>query len=347
MYLTCLLYCVVGNGLRNCTKCVSPFVLYKHYCIRECPQHGWVLDSDHQKCVKCHSSCARCIGPTANDCIACSQPYASLVGFSCKKKCPRGTFHNQLTGLCERCHPTCETCSEAGADNCMSCAKDLIRNESTRRCSSVCPQGQFSSEGKCSKCHQDCKSCNGPYSSNCLNCPDGKAFYNFTCVDACPDRTYITDKDGIHQCRPCHPVCHSCNGPSMDSCRLCKSPLYLERRMCVVQCSPNHSVDERTRSCHPCGNECKTSARDKNRSVQYPNDNALKFVLEDPKKSGVSVIAIAAVSVSIVIFLVMFGVLQFRSKKKMRYHMVSGSKTEEEDECNVSLIEGEGDEHRA
>lgn len=321
-------------------------MLYKHYCIRECPAHGWVLDSSRQKCIQCHSSCARCIGPTANDCIACSQPDASLVGFTCKKECPRGTFHNQVIGLCEACHPTCETCSEPGADHCLSCARDLIRNENTSRCSSVCPQGQFSTEGKCSNCHPDCKSCNGPSRSDCLDCPEGKAFFNFTCVDVCPDTTYFTDEDGIHQCRPCHPVCHSCYGPSMDNCLMCKNPLYLERKMCVVQCSPNHSIDESTRVCHPCGNECKTSTRNKNRSIHYANDKALKFVLEDPKKSGVSTVAIAAVSVSIVVFLAMFGILQFRSKKKLRYLKVnadSSSKTDEEEECSLSLIDGEED----
>lgn len=333
-----LLNCIAGNGLRNCTRCVSPFVLYKHYCIRDCPQHGWVLDSENQKCIQCHSSCARCIGPTANDCIACREPDTSLVGFSCKKECPAGTFANQVTGLCERCHPTCQTCSGAGADSCSSCAEDLVQNKSTGRCSSLCPQGQFSTEGKCSECHPNCKSCNGPGSSNCLNCPDGKAFYNFTCVNVCPDRTYVADKDDIHQCLPCHPVCHLCYGPSMDSCLICKSPLYLEGRMCVVQCSPNHYIDEHTRTCHPCGSECKSFARDKNRSIQYTDNKALQFVLKDPKKSGVSIIAITAVSVLIVLFLVIFGVLQFRAKKQLRYTMVNV----EEDSF---LLNGADDKH--
>lgn len=72
----------------------------------------------------------------------------------------------------------------------------------------------------------------------------------------------------------------------------------------------------------------------------------MKFVLEDPKKSGVSIIAIAAVSVSIVVFLVMFGVLQLRSKKRIGYYKVNAdasSKPESEDDCNLSLIDGEED----
>ena len=107
--------------------------------------------------------------------------------------------------------------------------------------------------------------------------------------------------------------------------------------MCVVQCSPNHYIDESTRSCHPCGSECKSFARDKNRSIQSPNNKALQFVLEDPEKSGVSVVAIAAVSVLIVVFLVIFGVLQFRSKKQ--YFRVSV------DEEDTLLLNGTNDSH--
>jgi len=89
-------------------------------------------------------------------------------------------------------------------------------------------------------------------------------------------------------------------------------------------------------------------ARDKNRSVQYPNDGALKYLLDDSHKNSVSVIAIAAGSVSIVIFLLIFGVLQFRSKRKLRYSKIVQtsytSKSEDEDEdCKVSLIDGEDD----
>lgn len=323
-------------------------MLYKHYCIRECPKHGWVLDTSRQKCIKCHPSCSRCIGPTANDCIACSKPDTSLVGFSCKKECPHGTFPNRDTGLCEKCHPTCQTCSGAGADTCLSCAKDLVQSQDKGTCGSVCPEGKFSLEGKCEKCHPNCRSCNGPDSFNCLSCSQGKVFYNLTCVSSCPSGSFLTEQYGIHQCQTCHPVCQSCYGFSSDNCRLCKSPLYLERGMCVVQCSPNHSIEEQTRSCHPCGRECKSSVIDRNRSVQYPNDSALKFVLVDPGKTGLSAIAIVAMSLAIVTFLVVFGILQFRSKKRMKYYtsVECNGRAESDDECNWSLIEDEDEDER-
>ena len=117
--------------------------------------------------------------------------------------------------------------------------------------------------------------------------------------------------------------------------------------MCVVQCSPNHSMDERTRSCNPCGSECKSFARDKHRSIQYPSNRALQFVLKDPKESGVSIIAIAVVSVSIVVFLVMFGVLQFRFKKQTRYYTKVSEEpfSKEEDEEDSFLLNGKDDRH--
>lgn len=337
-----------GNGLRNCTRCVAPFVLYEHYCIRECPKHGWVLDSKHQKCIQCDPSCARCIGPTANDCIACSHPDESLVGFTCRKDCPQGTFPNRATGVCERCHPTCNTCSGPGVTNCITCAKELVQNKSPGICSSVCPPGQYSAEGGCSNCHSNCNHCNGPGVSNCLSCPDGKVLYNFTCVNSCPDGTYATDKDGIRQCLQCHPVCDTCYGPSVDSCLMCKNPLYIEGRMCVMQCSPNHFISEPIRSCHPCGSECKTPGRAKNRSVQYANDAELKYVLDNTHKNTVSLIAITVGSISIVIFLLVFGVLQLRSKMlNGKYEIVKAScpskSEDEEEECHFSLIDGEED----
>lgn len=80
--------------------------------------------------------------------------------------------------------------------------------------------------------------------------------------------------------------------------------------------------------------------------MQYSNDSALKFVLEDPERTGLSVIAVAVVSLSIVTFLVIFGILQFRSKKRMKYSKISvesNGRTEDDDECNESLIDGEED----
>jgi len=59
--------------------------------------------------------------------------------------------------------------------------------------------------------------------------------------------------------------------------------------------------------------------------------------LEDPEKSGVSVVTIAAVSALIVVFLVIFGVLQFRSKKQ--YSRVSV------DEEDTLLLNGTNDSH--
>ena len=302
----------------------------------ECPTHGWVLDCNRQKCVKCHPSCARCIGPTVNDCIACSQPNTSLVGFSCKKDCTHGTFPNRIAGFCEGCHPTCETCSGPGVTNCSTCAKDLAQNKSTGMCNSVCPQGQYPTDGKCSNCHSNCRTCNGPDSTNCLNCPDDKLLYSFTCVDTCPDGTYAANKGSIRQCLQCHPVCEACYGSSMNSCTLCKSPLHIEGRMCVIQCSPNHSIDEPS----PCGNECKTSARNK--------DN-------DSHKNSASVIAIAVGSVSaIIIVLLVLGILKISSKRMLRYtKAVKASFTtnsdwdEEEEECLVFLVDAEHEEDTA
>ena len=327
-----------GNGLQNCTKCVPPFVLYKHYCIRECPKRGWLLDSSRQECVKCHPSCARCVGPTANDCIACSHPKESLVGFSCKKECPHGTFPNKGTGFCEKCHPTCETCSGPSLINCITCAKDLIQNKSTGMCSSLCPEGHYSLGKECVKCHSDCRTCNGPESFNCLSCPNRKVLHNFTCIDKCPGGTFTANKDGHHQCFQCHPVCDTCYGPSIDNCLMCKNPLFIEGRLCVVQCSPNHVINQQGRSCHPCGKDCRIATRS-NRSSLLPKEKTKR------EQTRLSAIAIAAGSIALLLFLVVFGILQCNSKRRMRYTIVKQSlplsKSEDEEEYDASLMDDE------
>lgn len=84
----------VGNGFKNCIKCVLLFVLYEYYCIRECFKYGWVLDSNCCECVKCYLLCGRCIGFIVNDCIVCSNFEESFVGFFCMKDCFYGIFLN-------------------------------------------------------------------------------------------------------------------------------------------------------------------------------------------------------------------------------------------------------------
>lgn len=68
-------------------------------------------------------------------------------------------------------------------------------------------------------------------------------------------------------------------------------------------------------------------------------------MFEDPGKTGLSAIAIAVVSLAIVAFLVVFGILQFRSKRRLKYYTSvkpnAGNETDEE--CNRSLIEDEDD----
>ena len=134
----------------------------------------------------------------------------------------------------------------------------------------------------------------------------------------------------------------------MNSCIKCKKPLYIEGRLCVTQCSRSHSLDEHTRTCLPCGSECKNKAGARNRSVQDQDNQVLQYVLDDSHKNSFSLVAVTVGSVSVVVFLLIFGILQFRTKTILRGRRgikATITKSEDEEECRASLIEGE--ENRA
>ena len=353
---------VTGNGLHNCTSCTPPMVLLGHYCVAQCPSH-WVLSPVGQKCGRCHPSCRTCSGTAADDCLSCTDSQMSLDGSTCRAECPAGQFAQQDTRRCDECHPTCQTCSGAGPSSCISCVDGLVKIPGNT-CHSVCPVGKFSSNGDCIDCHSSCKTCNSGGQDSCLSCPENSFHFHGSCVSNCPVGTYPDIGPDSGHCGKCHPVCQSCSGSSSSSCTTCKAPFFLENSNCVPQCSKGFSNQKGSKTCTPCGTQCKvTQNRFKHQSAQDPSTETLDFVLKDPKESGVLTIAIVGIAVAVLAFFAIFGVLQMRSTNMLcwghRYtilkanferrdeevHLMGQAKDDQEDcawsECYFTAVSSE------
>jgi proprotein convertase subtilisin/kexin type 5 len=71
-------------------------------------------------CQKCHSSCGKCTGPNANQCVDCIDVSYTLSNGSCTQtsKCIAGLY---LSGSeCQPCMPYCINCNDGAS--CNTCA---------------------------------------------------------------------------------------------------------------------------------------------------------------------------------------------------------------------------------
>ena len=58
----------------------------------------------------------------------------------------------------------------------------------------------------------------------------------------------------VQECRPCHPICTECHGPSSGHCIGCTG--YWESTDCVESCPSDNYIDEVARRCYLCDPQC-------------------------------------------------------------------------------------------
>lgn len=73
---------------------------------------------------------------------------------------------------------------------------------------------------------------------------------NETCLDACPNGTYLD----IVYCKTCDELCTNCEGTAKN-CTLCAKGLYLHQEKCVEKC-PKKWKPTKSRQCSNCGDLC-------------------------------------------------------------------------------------------
>lgn len=88
----------------------------------------------------CHSTCGRCNGETAEDCLSCKGA-RFLHSRTCVEECPEGFYGNKVKNRCYPCHESCATCDSKKETGCQSCASTLVLYKG--RCLSGCPGNHF------------------------------------------------------------------------------------------------------------------------------------------------------------------------------------------------------------
>jgi hypothetical protein len=107
----------------------------------------------------------------------------------------------------------------------------------------------------CIDCMSPCSSCAGA-PDYCLSCTNGMLASSGKCVKKCPQGTYLSNKKA---CRPCHPDCKACKGPSYAECSSCRKTLpVLKSGRCLASCSSNEFFNWTTWTCQKCDPSCAT-----------------------------------------------------------------------------------------
>uniref|UniRef100_A0A5K3FGZ7 P/Homo B domain-containing protein n=1 Tax=Mesocestoides corti TaxID=53468 RepID=A0A5K3FGZ7_MESCO len=197
-------------------------------------------------CAPCPPGCARCSPSTKHVqgyvvpmCEVC-QTGLILDGDAgtCHSPCPIGTYG----GNCSRaCHHMCSTCVNE-LDSCLQCSPGAYLAYGERQlnplisftnpkligygCVIFCPEATYvariDGERVCLPCPPLCKACSAP--DKCTRCEEGYAVNELSgkCEPSplCFHETYFDHIDG--KCKPCHPSCASCRGPSPADCLDCR-----------------------------------------------------------------------------------------------------------------------------
>lgn len=249
----CNTNCFTCSGTTTyCTSCTGSLKLYNNACTSSCPSDGKWVDLNNV-CNACVSPCSTCTG-TVNTCTTCVSGY-NLYLNSCIGGCPQGT--TLVLTTCRTCTSPCDTCSSS-VTTCTSCIEGYLIFGTT--CVIECTAGFVSDGFQCVAC-SGCATCSGS-PTTCTSCT-GKYLLGTTCVDSCPDGTYVP---GVGVCLGCDPVCSTCSGTTA-TCKSCLSGKKLYQNTCVAACPANVSIDNGS-SCTACSSSCAQCLTDANVCTQ-------------------------------------------------------------------------------
>ncbi|CAG9336280.1 unnamed protein product [Blepharisma stoltei] len=259
----------------SCYSCNVPSsspMLEGYSCNSEC-QSDYFLYSD-LTCLRCHFTCASCLGPQSTDCTSCASGYLQSDN-SCVTSCPSGT--QKVNGVCVNtgsCQSPCATCSTSSTF-CLSCVSSypvLYRERGNCVAEETltddnCPTGYYEDSNKiCQKCDNNCLDCFSA-STHCNSCPTiyGETYLNkldYTCVSKCPDLISVVDSTN-KLCLPCDASCQTCSGISSNSCLSCPTSgtkYFTSDSQCVSACSsPTHHYYNTTSSIYQCISSCPSN----------------------------------------------------------------------------------------
>ena len=194
----------------------------------------------------CHSSCATCSGPSANQCTACvngvkSPPTAGTSG-TCTYTSNTNCLDMELGSSIR-----CATCKQT------SSLKYLKR--STATCVEACNTsgGEYLDFPFCEACHPSCQTCENSHS--CLSCPDNHILDagSKLCV-ACASNQFVSG----NVCTDCPASCATCS--SSSGCQTCLPTLFWKdeiESLCFPCAGAGQFVDS-DKVCRDCSDDCLT-----------------------------------------------------------------------------------------
>ncbi|KCV67548.1 serine/threonine protein kinase [Fonticula alba] len=250
----CSRSCATCTGPDSCTAC-QPGLIFRQPSPQAASLCGIACDEGHfpqpERCGVCHASCQECHGqPDA--CQRCA------AGF----RWAAGPPADPASGArCVACPAGCASCTRDHA--CLGCFDPLVLTPEGA-CVDTCPAGTWTHDASCRPCNMACLTCTGPAASQCASCAPGLELIREgaaagTCASGCQERQYRDPASG--ECRPCHPACATCNGPSDRDCWRCNDAL-LQDRQCVQAClSKHYPLEGRCLPCDPMCGECKGHGR--------------------------------------------------------------------------------------
>lgn len=288
--------CVTSaSNCQTCGSSVSGMVLYLYSsaCVAVCP-NTYYADSGNNQCVGCDSSCNRCTGPLATDCLTCTSGSLLSSNNSCISSCPTGQY--SLNHVCYYCISSCASCTSASV--CTSCQKVAGQPyylDSSGTCVVICPTGTYADVSlTCISCTSPCVTCSGG-TSLCTSCDSGSAtpylnYGAFICSAACPDGQYAPSSS--FNCQPCNSNCLTCSSTSTNclTCGLSLSsglPLYLSGTTCLANC-PFGSYGA-SNVCSTCDASCSGCTQSSTNCISCANNfyrKAGSTLCVDPCPSG-------------------------------------------------------------
>ena len=121
-----------------------------------------------------------------------------------------------------------------------------------KKCLDSCPYGYVKTEsGSCGKCSN----------SNLI-------YYNHTCVNSCPLKTFRGYNTDINQyeCMPCYLGCDTCVDGTSSGCLTCSEGFFNSDNSCNTGCPSDKYANPLTRVCEQCQPPCVTCSQPNDRS---------------------------------------------------------------------------------
>ena len=162
--------------------------------------------TDLYGCLACDSSCAACVGQTAQSCSACYPGYKLRLDGSCQTACVDSNPGQYVDSLdrCQLCSPDCRRCNITSTI-CTTCSSTFgLFLYSNASCLASCPAGTFAQSTParvCAQCDQTCATCVDL--GGCTSCNAPRYLYGTQCVTSCPPGLFNSTANGVRSCINC------------------------------------------------------------------------------------------------------------------------------------------------